>query len=123
LSERSLPVIEENFKKEYLLRYGRSIDHIPIESVTWRVLVSGPSPELTPQQAVVGQHTNALKGMRKVYWGSKFEDTPVYDRYAMEPNKQIKGPCIIEEFESTTVVGKNATVLIDAFKNIIIDMN
>jgi N-methylhydantoinase A/oxoprolinase/acetone carboxylase beta subunit len=122
LSNESITTIEANFKKEYLLKYGRDIINIPIETVTWRVLVSGPSPQLIPNQAVVGKHKKALKGTRKVYWGKHYEDTPVYDRYSMPMNKTINGPCIIEEFESTTVVGHASTVMIDRFKNIIINM-
>jgi N-methylhydantoinase A len=122
LSEKSIGEIEKNFKEEYQLRYGRSIENIPIESVTWRVLVSGPSPELIPKQAVVGKHSKALKGIRKVYFGDSYLDTPVYDRYAIEVNKKINGPCIIEEFESTTVVGKDSSVMLDEFRDIIIDM-
>ena len=123
LSEKSIVEIESNFKEEYQLRYGRSIENIPIESVTWRVLVSGPSPELIPKQAVVGKHGKALKGMRKVYFGDEYLETPVYDRYAIEVNKKMNGPCIIEEFESTTVVGKNCSVMLDGFRNILIEMN
>jgi N-methylhydantoinase A len=122
LGEKSIPAIEKNFKEEYQLRYGRSIENIPVESVTWRVLVSGPSPELVPRQAILGTHSKALKGTRKVYFGNGYADTPVYDRYAMPENKKINGPCIIEEFESTTVVGKDSTVMIDQFKNIVIDL-
>lgn len=122
LSEKSVSEIEKNFKDEYQLRYGRSIENIPIESVTWRVLVSGPSPELIPKQSVVGKHTKALKGKRKVYFGNSYEEVPVYDRYAIEVNEKIIGPCIIEEFECTTVVGKNSTVMLDEFRNIIIEM-
>jgi N-methylhydantoinase A len=122
LNEKSVVEIENNFREEYRLRYGRSIENIPVESVTWRVLVSGPSPELVPKQAVVGTHSKAVKGTRKVYFGNGYVDAPVYDRYAMPENKKINGPCIIEEFESTTVVGKDSTVMIDQFKNIVIDL-
>jgi N-methylhydantoinase A len=122
LGKGSVEAIEQNFKAEYQLRYGRNIQHIPLEAVTWRVLVSGPSPTLVPQQAVVGTHTKALKGKRPVYWGNGYEDTPVYDRYAIAPNKKIKGPCIIEEFESTTVVGKNAVAWVDDLRNIIVNL-
>jgi N-methylhydantoinase A len=123
LSQKSVPLIQQHFKEEYVLRYGRDIDNIPIEAVTWRVLVSGPSPVLSSTQAVTGVHTKALKGKRKVFWGDAYELTPVYDRYALPVHKKIKGPCMIEEFESTTVVGKNATAVLDEFKNIIIDIH
>lgn len=122
LSTTSVAEIELNFTTEYRLRYGRDINNIPIETVTWRVLVSGPFPELIPSQAIIGQHKKMLKGNRKVYWGNKFENTPVYDRYSMPLNKKINGPCIIEEFESTTVVGHNSNVIIDQYKNIVINM-
>ncbi len=122
LGVKSMAEIEQNFITEYRLRYGRSIENIPVESVTWRVLVSGPSPGLIPKQAVVGTHSKAVKGSRRVYFGNGYEEAPVYDRYAIEVNKKINGPCIIEEFESTTVIGKDSTVMIDKFKNIIIDL-
>ena len=122
LSSASVTEIELNFTNEYRLRYGRDINNIPIETVTWRVLVSGPFPALIPNQAIIGQHKKMLKGNRQVFWGSKYETTPVYDRYSMPLNKKIKGPCIIEEFESTTVVGHNSYVVIDPYKNIIINM-
>ena len=123
LSEKSVETIEKNFVEEYKLRYGRVIENMPIEAVTWRVSVSGPSPEIIPKQAIQGNHTKALKGNRQVFWGETFENTPVYDRYAIPPNEKIEGPCIIEEFESTTVVGKNSSVQVDEFRNIIIDLS
>jgi N-methylhydantoinase A len=122
LTVAAIPEIEKRFKAEYRLRYGRDIENIPVEAVTWRVLVSGSLPELKPVQSVIGQHPRALKGYRNVFWGKGYEKTPVYDRYAMETRKPVKGPCIIEEFESTTVVGKNSVVEVDAHRNIIINL-
>jgi N-methylhydantoinase A len=118
LDKNSLPEIEQRFKKEYQLRYGRSIENMPIETVTWRVLVSGKSPELQPTQAIIGEHQDLLKGTRMVYFGEKFIETPVYDRYTMPVGEIFQGPCIIEEYESTTVVGENASVVVDEFRNI-----
>jgi N-methylhydantoinase A len=123
LNAASIPAIEAAFKAEYQLRYGREIHNMPIETVTWRVLVSGPSPELIPKQAVIGVHDAALKGYRAVFLGDGYETVPVYDRYQIPADMHIQGPCIIEEFESTTVVGKQSTVQLDGFKNIIIDMH
>ena len=41
LSKESIPEIEAAFLKEYELRYNRSIKDISMETVTWRVIVSG----------------------------------------------------------------------------------
>jgi N-methylhydantoinase A len=123
LSAEDLATIEANFKQEYHLRYGRVLEQMPIESVTWRVILSGPIPQLIPQQAVLGDHKQAQKGERLVFWGERYELTPVYDRYAMRIDHEYPGPCIIEEHESTTVVGKASRVRIDAHKNIIISLD
>jgi N-methylhydantoinase A len=123
LGVESIPAIRENFNSEYLLRYGRVIDGMPMETVTWRVVVAGPSPQLVPEQAVVGNHDKALKGSRLVYLGTRYEEVPVYDRYLIPEGTVIPGPCIIEEYESTTVVGHDSSVRVDAFRNIIIDLH
>jgi hypothetical protein len=39
----------------------------------------------------------------------------VYDRYKLFPNAKFKGPAIIEERESTLIVGEDATVSVDDY--------
>lgn len=127
LSENSVAAIEQNFKKEYQLRYGKTIDSIGIEAVTWRVVVSGPVPQVTPKQSVpTSQHSeHALKGYREIYlMGDKVSsNVPVYHRYELQPTDCFDGPAIIEEMESTFVIGTNATVRIDEFRNIVVEMH
>jgi N-methylhydantoinase A len=123
LSAASIPAITRAFREEYRLRYGRDMEGIPIEAVTWRVLVSGPRTALHPKQSVVGKHTLPLKGKREVYWGKKYVLTPVYDRYLLKPGQRIKGPCIIEEFESTTIIGEHGVVTTDQYNNLVIDLS
>ncbi|MBK9567957.1 MAG: hydantoinase/oxoprolinase family protein [Saprospiraceae bacterium] len=122
LGKASMDEIIGNFKKEYSTRYGRIIEGIPVEAITWRILVKGPSPRFIPKQAGIESGATALKGSRNVFWGQDFVNTPVYERYAITTDMALKGPCIIEEYESTTVVGQNAIVRVDEFKNIIIEM-
>lgn len=125
LSQQSLTQIEKNFEGEYLLRYGRTIDAIPKESVTWRVIVSGPTPELYPKQVVKTNSENFLKGHRKVYWRETkgYIDCPVYDRYLIPIEQTLQGPAIIEEMESTTVIGKNASFYLDNYRNIVVNLS
>ncbi len=122
LSAASIPLIAARFKEAYQLRYGRSLDHMPLETVTWRVVVSGPSPELVPSQAGAASSGQALKGSRPVWFGEGYIDTPVYERYGLPVGQVIQGPCIIEEFESTTVVGPESRVQTDVYRNILIDL-
>lgn len=124
LSADALPAIIHNFEQEYTLRYGRTLSHIPIESVTWRIVVSGPSPQVSLHQQVKGAVSQqAQKGTRPAFFGKTWLDVPVLDRYAMPAEQRFSGPCIIEEFESTTVVGPDAIVWRDSFGNLIIEMS
>jgi N-methylhydantoinase A len=123
LNEASVSLIEAAFKEEYILRYGRYIDNVAMETVTWRVVVSGQSPEIMPQQVVNTEGaTDAFKGYRKVWIDGAFDNVKVYDRYLLKANEVLEGPAIIEEMESTTVIGKSSSFYVDAAKNILIDL-
>ena len=54
------------------------------------------------------------KSIRKVYFGSVFRDTPIYDRATLPPGHALSGPAVIEEFGSTTVVFPGQRVAVDA---------
>ncbi len=125
LGADSISEIERRFKKEYEFRYNRSIEGMALEMVTWRVVVQGPIPEMNVKQfSTTASDVEAYKGKRKVYFEETgYLDCPVYDRYALKPNEKFDGPAIIEETESTTVIGINSTVQVDKDKNIIIDLH
>jgi N-methylhydantoinase A len=65
-------------------------------------------PRLAPGDGKV-----APKGHRPVYFGTLFEDTPIYDRATLPPGARIHGPAVVEEFGSTTVVFPMQTVEVD----------
>jgi len=44
--------------------------------------------------------------------------TPVYDRYGLAPGATLDGPAIIEERESTTVIGPEARIEVDSARNL-----
>lgn len=125
LSENSIPEIEKRFVKEYEFRYNRSIEGMSLEMVTWRVVVQGPIPQMKVKQfSTTATDAEAYKGVRKVYFEETgYLDCPVYDRYALKSNEKFDGPAIIEETESTTVIGVNSSVHVDKDKNIIIDLH
>ncbi len=125
LSKKSIAEITTRFQSEYELRYGQSIEGMELETVTWRVIVSGASPDLAPQLSMVKKGRGAKKGSRPVIFaetGTKALDCPVYDRYRLQPGRRFKGPAIIEETESTTVIGPNTKISIDPLRNIIIEL-
>jgi N-methylhydantoinase A len=55
----------------------------------------------------------APKSSRAVYFGTRFVDTPVYDRTSLPSGGRIDGPAVVEEFGSTTVVFPDQYVEVD----------
>jgi N-methylhydantoinase A len=53
------------------------------------------------------------KSSRPVYFGTEFQDTPVYDRASLPPGGGVNGPVVVEEFGSTTVVFPRQFVEVD----------
>jgi N-methylhydantoinase A len=131
LSPLSMAELEANFGEEYQLRFGTTIDNAVIEAVTWRVMVSSLPVFFSPKRANIeqkriegGKDFSGLKGYRQVYYSG---DTvpcacPVYDRYKIRPNEYLSGPAIIEEVESTVVIGNRAYVRMDEHRNLIISL-
>src|SRR5580692_6560249 len=52
-----------------------------------------------PKLAIRGGEPVA-KSRRAVFFGSAFQDTPVYDRASLPPGGRINGPAVVEEFGS-----------------------
>jgi N-methylhydantoinase A len=79
-------------------------------------LIERPTmPKLEPRN---GGRT--AKAVRKVYFGGAFRDTPIYDRAGLPPGHSLRGPTIIEEFGSTTVVFPGQRVEVDPYGILIV---
>jgi N-methylhydantoinase A len=117
------------FEAAYRALYGRIEDDLPVEIVSWRVVIRGPYPDITPMALAAAGSGNAdadeaRKGSRAIYDGHNraFVDAGIYDRYRLMPGMEIAGPAIVEERESTLVVPGGARVTIDRHGNLIVDL-
>ncbi len=115
------------FEEIYRSLYARNGPDVPLEVVNWRVVVSGPSPVLklraSSTRANPGQ-VDAVKGSRLAYFPEcgRFVDTPVIDRYVLMPGASFSGPAIVEERESTLVVGVKGRAHVDEHFNLIVGL-
>ena len=55
-------------------------------------------------------------------FATTFRDVPVYDRYLLGPDGNFVGPAIVEERESTVIVGAGSRVTIDEFRTLRADL-
>ena len=103
--ELSVEEVTERFAERYEAVYGMTIPDVAIEIVTWRVAALAPAPEVTLSGADRGG-TVAAKNHRLVRFvrGADPVDTPVYDRSLLPVGAELKGPALLEERETTTVL-------------------
>jgi N-methylhydantoinase A len=126
LSAASLPAITAAFEAAYRALYHRLPQGVPIEALNWRLTVSGPAPALAFGGAIGGSAAApaAIKGRRRAWFAEAggWVETPVYDRYALEPSAEFSGPAIVEERESTAVIGPGAACQVDPGRTIVVTM-
>lgn len=111
--------LRRQFDQNYERLYGRTYPEIPVEFVHFRLRASLPiQPLILPRQEITkGDLGQAIKGERLAYSGQAqdFMLFPVYDRYRLYPGATFRGPAIIEERESTIIVGGDAEISVDQF--------
>jgi len=127
LDGSSQATVIEAFERVYTQLYGRIGPNVGLEVMSWRLVVSGPKPSLRikAEGPTSGTAEDALKGSRRVYhpeW-REFRETPVYDRYRLAPGATFDGPAIVEERESTVVLGPKARVVVDDLRNLRVDLS
>jgi len=111
-------LFDRAYEAAYTLRLGE-----PAEIVNWKVDAAGPAPNLGPGYSLSGSSgtTKSLKGARLAYdsEAGRMREWPVYDRYALSPGTTVAGPALIEERESTCVIGAGQTATVDAHYNLV----
>jgi N-methylhydantoinase A len=128
LGTASAASILATFEGFYRQLYQRIAPGNPIESVNWRLLASGPIPQLPPAR-LGGDGSTAtadpIKSYRQVYQPEvgDFVRTPVYDRYRLRPGDEISGPAIVEERESTFVLGPESRAHVDELLNLVVEFS
>src|SRR5215210_5389180 len=64
----------------------------------------------------------ARKGEREIYVPEEegFLTVPVYDRYLLGTSATFEGPAVVEERESTAVIGPESRAEIDGARNLLV---
>ena len=119
--------LRPRFYERYEEIYGHAHYHLGLEITTCRLTASGPRPAITLQERAAqgGAAADALKGQRPAYFAERggFVETPVYDRYRLTAGMSFEGPAIVEERDSTAVIGPDATVTVDRFTNLLVTLH
>ena len=114
----------ELFGSAYEKTYGQRLDE-PTEIVNWKIEAVAPTPSIAEGHGSTTAAARAQKGTRQAYDPAinGLAAWPVYDRYALAPGAVVKGPALIEEHESTCVIGAGDSVTVDSHFNLIAELS
>jgi N-methylhydantoinase A len=125
LRPEHLAPIATAFEEMYRALYGRKGPDVALEVINWRVVASGPRPEMNFRLSrETPHHTETRKGSRLAYFPEhgRYVDTVVYNRYALTPGMKFDGPAIVEERESTLIIGVGGRARVDERLNVIVEL-
>jgi len=123
-SEAEFLKIARDFNRIHKRTYGYILKYEEIVFVNLRLSAIGLIPKIDINLELSREENitkHAYKGDREIFFDNKFIKCPIYDRGKLMLGNVIKGPAVIEEYGSTTIVSPKKKVSIDKFKNIIIE--
>lgn len=117
-------VFRERFESAYRRLYGRVIEGVEIEVLSWTLTMSSPGSEVN--QALEEPRSQAglpvALGCQTLYDPTTAGqvEAPVYLRSDLQAGNRIDGPALITEEQTTTVVTSNYRAVIDSHLNIML---
>ncbi|KAB7896765.1 hydantoinase/oxoprolinase family protein [Rouxiella sp. S1S-2] len=118
LNSQSIAALHQRFTLAYRQLYGRSLDHVAVEAISWTVTASTPAPEINTQpiNPHVAPAPNASLPQREVYSARQQQriHVPVYGRAQLSTSAPLNGPLIVVEPETSTWVDEGFSAHITA---------
>ena len=103
-------------------RYGYQEPERALELVTLRLTVAARvTPPVLPRGEGTGRSlAEARISHKSVYFAGGAQETALYDRTRLEPGHQFRGPAIIFQYDTTTVVPPSWQVDVDPWLNLVL---
>jgi N-methylhydantoinase A len=113
------------FEAQYEQVYGLRIPNQEAEAITWSVTVSSIAKKPKRAAKTSAKSTPKPRSKRLIYDPAlgKQVTVPVYWRFDMKPGAAFKGPAIIAEDETSTIVGADFKAKINSLGYIILEQS
>src|SRR6266581_2379399 len=106
------------FSREHQKLYGYSSnDTVEAVNARLRAVIPTPKARLAKKSLRPSRPPVAISSRRMSLLGA-WQKVPVYSRETFRPGVYGKGPCIVEEYDSTTVIGKHWSWTVDGYENL-----
>lgn len=109
------------FNSAYKSKYLISQISNSVDVTAYKATVSAASFHL-PVESLEEVVRKSSKRHRKAYEhvSGRFRNFEVLNRYSLRKNDQIKGPALVQEIESTTLLPSDASATVDSFSNLLV---
>lgn len=123
LKESDGAKLKAAFEAQYEQVYGLRIPNQEAEAITWSVTVSSQTRKPRKASRTAAKSIPKPRGRRLIYDPAlgKQVMAPVYWRFDMKPGAALRGPAIIAEDETSTIVGVNFKAKINSLGYIILE--
>ena len=110
-------ILTELFEAAYRRLYARAIPGVDIEILSWVVAVAAPAEGSLATPVPVVSHEPAPHGSRPVFDPNRgeFLTVPIYWRPDLKAGARMKGPAVIAEDETSTVLSPLFDAEVDGF--------
>jgi len=106
------------FSREHQRLYGYSSnDTVEAVNARLRAVIPTPKARLAKKGLRPSRPPAAISSRRMSLLGA-WQKVPVYSRETLWAGVYGKGPCIVEEYDSTTVIGKHWSWSVDGYENL-----
>ena len=126
LSAQSMQAARQRFDQRHAQIHGHAAADRPVEIVSYRLRLRVTVPKYSPVSEVAPASprkiAEACKGERKVYFdGHTPIHAKVYERDLLDIGVVIFGPCIVEQFDATTIVNPGWRARVDGWRNLVLE--
>jgi len=110
------------FHRLHQQRYGFSEPDKPVQIVNLRVRTVAAAEPWVPmrRELVPGDGSAACYAERPIFFDGAFLPARLYHRERLVPGDAIRGPAMITEYTSATVLPSDCVATVDAFDNLVI---
>ena len=115
--------LQAAFDAAYRAHYARVIPGMDVEVLTWSLTLTAPVPPPESVPAPSAEEAGAAEGHASLFNTGRadYDRVPVYSRDRLAPGTRLRGPALIPEHQTTTVVGEGFDARIDGRGNIVLE--
>jgi N-methylhydantoinase A len=111
------------FHELHRRRYGYADPRRAVELVNVRLLATARTekPRLRKHRAAGPNAKRAIIGEIRMVFEGKERHAPLYDRTLLEPGNAFRGPALVVEYSTTTVVPPDFRCVMDRWRNLLLE--